>query len=218
MVSVDTPKVLAGRDKKMEAAPVMFECLRIGGRLTLSEASCANQFKAAQDREWQYRLPHCVACPVGAKNAGVDAGAPFQQRMVCFRCGDGSGRIVMQRFCMSCYNREREWRVGANAKGRAPRDFKALGRFAFTCPSSGRRYVIEALCATEARLTAQKLWGLVDLVLDRRMSVLATQVTIFENPKVTRAKTPSVNSSPHNQLVDGPSNAAGGHAGRRSGV
>lgn len=184
-----------------------FECPRIPGRLTLSVGACATQHKAAQHRDWAQRLPHCVDCPMGAQHAGVEVAAPFQRSAVCLRCGDGSGRLVMQRFCVSCYNREREWRLGANAKGRPPRDFKPLGRFVFVCAASGRRYMVEAVCVTEARLAAQKLWGLVNLVLDRRLSVLACQVTIFEEGRTIRAKTPCSGAKTYRELVDGPNGA-----------
>lgn len=181
----------------------LFQCPKIPGKLTLSEVSCANQFKAAQTKEWQYRLPHCVECHVGAKNAGVEVGAPFQKRQICVRCGSGKGRMVMGRYCMSCYNREREWRIGANAKGGVPREYRPLTRFAYIHPGSCRRYLIEASCAVEARLTAQKIWGLVDLVLDRRTSLLANQVTIFEEVRQTYAKTPCVGTTIRRLAVEG---------------
>lgn len=196
----------------------LFQCPKIPGRLTLSEVSCANQYKAAQTKEWAYRLPHCVDCPIGAKNAGVEVGAPFQKRVVCVRCGSGAGRMVLGRFCMSCYNREREWRIGRNAKGGAPREYTPLGRFVFTCVSTSRRYLVEASCAVEARLSAQKVWGLVDLVLDRRTSLLANQVTIFEEGRVVHAKTPCRGASPHHLLVNGPASPAAPRQGSRSAI
>lgn len=168
----------------------MIKCPRIPGHLTLSVASCASQHRAAQTKEWAHRLPHCADCPIGAKNAGLEVAPPFKARMVCVRCGCGASRMVLGRLCLSCYNREREWRVGRNAKGQAPKQFRALGRYLFTCPANGRRYQVDATCSVEARLAAQKLWGLVDLVLDRRQSVLATQVTIFETGGCTHAATP----------------------------
>lgn len=168
----------------------LFQCPRIPGNLNLSVVSCANQHKAAQTRDWCHRLPHCVECPIGAKNAGISVPAPFERKMVCVRCGSGAGRMVLKRFCMSCYNREREWRIGKNAKGGEPREYTPLGRFLLIGATTGKRYLIEATCVVEARLTAQKLWGLVDLVLDRRSSKLATQLTIFEEGRTTHAATP----------------------------
>ncbi len=196
----------------------VFLCPKIPGRLSLSEVSCANQFTAAQSKEWAYRLPHCVDCPIGAKNAGVEIGAPFQKRAVCVRCGSGSGRMVLGRLCMSCYNREREWRIGKNAKGGTPREYIPLGRFVFTCVGNGRRYLIEATSVVEARLAAQKVWGLVDLVLDRRKSLLANQISIFEEGRVVHAKTPRRGAAPHHQLVHGPGNAAAPSTGGRCAV
>lgn len=196
----------------------LFQCPRIPGKLTLSEVSCANQYKAAQTNDWKYRLPHCIDCAIGAKNAGVKLGAPFQNRAICVRCGSGASRIVFGRYCLSCYNREREWRIGRNAKGSIPREYTPLGRFLFTCIASGRRYLIEASCAVEARLTAQKVWGLVDLVLDRRISLLANQVTIFEEGRVVHAKTPCSGSPVNHIVVNGPASAAAPGKGSRSAV
>ena len=186
----------------------LFQCPKIPGKLTLSELSCANQHKAAQSKEWSHRLPHCVDCPIGAKNAGLEVGPPFQRRMVCVRCGSGAGRMVLKRFCMSCYNREREWRIGKNGKGDVPREYRALGRFLFTCARTCRRYLVEATCVVEARLTAQKLWGLTDLVLDRRVSLLANQITIFEEGRALHAATPCKRQATDHIVVYGPTSFA----------
>lgn len=185
----------------------LFECPKIPGKLNLSEASCANYHRAAQAKEWSYRLPHCVECPIGAKNAGVEVCAPFEKKQVCVRCGSGAGRMVLGRLCMSCYNREREWRLGKNGKGALPKEYRPLGRFIFVHPGSCRRYLIEASCAVEARLTAQKVWGLVDLILDSRMSLLANQTTIFDEGRVIHAKTPCSGAKVDHILVNGPANS-----------
>jgi len=186
----------------------LFQCPKIPGKLTLSEVSCANQHKAAQTKDWRYRLPHCIDCPIGAKNAGVEVGAPFQTKMVCVRCGSGSGRMVMGRLCMSCYNREREWRIGKNAKGSEPRGYKPLGRFLFIHTGSFRRYLIEATCTVEARLVAQKVWGLTDLVLDLRRSAWSNQISIFEEGKPTNAKTPGCGPTVNRNMAIGSRNPA----------
>jgi len=181
----------------------LFQCPKIPGKLTLSKVSCANQYKAAQTKEWRYRLPHCVECEIGAGNAGLDVGAPFQKKLVCVRCGSGAGRMVMGRLCISCYNREREWRLGKNAKGSVPREYRSLERFFFIHRGSCRRYLIEASCAVEARLVAQKVWGLTDLVLDLRRSAWSNQISIFENGKSINAKTPGSNSTVNRHMVIG---------------
>ena len=182
----------------------LFECPNIPGKLNLSEASCAGYFTAAQKKEWALRLRHCVECPIGAKNAGVEIAPPFARRAVCVRCGSAAGRMVLGRLCMSCYNREREWRLGANAKGSEPRDYKPLGRFLFTSMVDGRRYLIEASCVVEARLAAQKVWRLVDLVLDHRKSLLINQLSFFEEVRITHAQTPCRSTPVARILVHGP--------------
>jgi len=187
----------------------LFLCPKIPGKLTLSDVSCANQYRASQTKDWRYRLPHCVDCQIGAKNAGMDVGAPFQHKAVCVRCGSGDGRMVMGRLCMSCYNREREWRLGKNAKGGVPREYRPLGRFLFIHPPSCRRYLIEASCAVEARLVAQKVWGLVDLVLDLRRSAWSNQISIFEEGKMTHAKTPGCGPTLNRNMAIGSRSPSG---------
>lgn len=182
----------------------LFVCPSIPGKLTLSAQSCANYHVSAQKKEWALRLRHCVECPVGAKNAGVDLAAPFQRRALCVRCGSGAGRMVLGRLCMSCYNREREWRIGKNAKGRQPREYKPLGRFLFTRLADGHRYLVEASCVVEARLTAQKIWGFVDLRLDPRKSLLSNQISFFEDGRITHAQTPCRGASIDRILVPRP--------------
>ncbi len=181
----------------------IFQCPSIPGKLTLSEVSCANQYKAAQTKDWRYRLPHCVSCQIGAKNAGLEVGTPFQHKALCVRCGSGEGRMVMGRLCMSCYNREREWRLGKNAKGGVPREYRPLGRFLFVHVASCRRYLIEASCAVEARLVAQKSWGLTDLVLDLRRSAWSNQISIFEDGKTIYAKTPGCGPAVNRNMAIG---------------
>jgi len=168
----------------------LFQCPHIAGKLTLSEDSCAKYHVASQSQEWRLRLPHCVECAIGAKHAGLEVGVPLHLRCVCLRCGSGEGRRVFGRLCMSCYNREVEARKGKNAKGGLPREYRPLGRFLFIHTASCRKYLVEASCAVEARLVAQKLWGLVDLVLDARRSMWSNQIMIFEEGRTVNAKTP----------------------------
>lgn len=39
---------------------------------------------------------------------------------ICARCDQGTTRLVRGHLCVSCYNREREYDRGYNAKGSAP--------------------------------------------------------------------------------------------------
>jgi hypothetical protein len=181
----------------------LFVCPSIPGKLTLSAQSCANYHVSAQKKEWALRLRHCVECPVGAKNAGVDLAAPFQRREVCLRCGSGRGRMVFARLCMSCYNRESEWKKGRNAKGRQPREYKPLVRFFFTRSANGHRYSVEAASVCEAFLIGQKVWGITDLVMDPRPPMLSRQITIFEEGRVVHAPGPCSNSPSYRIVANG---------------
>lgn len=41
--------------------------------------------------------------------------------MICGRCEQGATRLIHGHLCVSCYNREREYLKGRNAKGNAPK-------------------------------------------------------------------------------------------------
>lgn len=106
------------------AAPVLFDCAR--RRLRLTEAGCARLFLSARaDRPQPHEGRHaCLACPVGAAHAGVAMAAPAAieaLRAVCSRCRRLRDRLVHGHLCLSCYNRDREARLGRNCKGGVPR-------------------------------------------------------------------------------------------------
>lgn len=67
-------------------------------------------------------LDVCRACPLGAIHAGVTpiSYSPFFGSMICPRCRRGTTRMIQNRVCIGCYNRERELRKGRNARGNAP--------------------------------------------------------------------------------------------------
>jgi hypothetical protein len=100
----------------------MFRCARL--RATISDRACAANFLRSQKlRPDQITSTHlCRDCPLGAHHAGV----PLVRRSglhglsICPRCRRHSERIIDGLRCISCYNREREWVVGANAKGTPP--------------------------------------------------------------------------------------------------
>lgn len=115
-----------------------FTCTRYG---SLSEAACARNFHEAPEAVRRGRLEACIACAIGRHHAGqgdVPAstkGNPAPN--VCVRCrrsgrsasarSIGRMRLVRTRtLCVSCYNREREVRIGANAKGAPPRKWAGL--------------------------------------------------------------------------------------------
>jgi hypothetical protein len=111
----------------------MFTCERLHARMTVN--ACARQWlkaNTATDRHgkrvepppWD-SLHHCLRCPVGAQRCGrtIDpiADAVAALKPICPRCLRVADRIVNARgerpLCVSCYNRDREVRIGKNAKG-----------------------------------------------------------------------------------------------------
>jgi hypothetical protein len=114
----------------------MFTCERLHARMTVN--ACARQWlkaNTATDRHgkrvepppWD-SLHHCLRCPVGAQRCGrtIDpiADAVAALKPICPRCLRVADRIVNARgerpLCVSCYNRDREVRIGKNAKGGVP--------------------------------------------------------------------------------------------------
>ena len=113
----------------MQPTLEMMRCER--RNMTLSRPGCAKLWLSANTGEkdrrpkpWEGRAA-CVVCPLGALNAGVEqspaAGAVESIRMICPRCERPAQRLIHDRLCVSCYNREREALIGKNAKGGRPR-------------------------------------------------------------------------------------------------
>jgi hypothetical protein len=111
------------------AAPIeLFDCAALRARL--SRAGCVRRWSTANDgaapAPWD-SLTHCRCCPIGAGHAGrppaemAVAAARDTLARTCTRCGATGGRIVLNRWCVSCYNRQREAERGRNAKGGRPR-------------------------------------------------------------------------------------------------
>jgi hypothetical protein len=64
----------------------------------------------------------CRDCRIGAAHAGerhVHHSKIFDLG-ICPRCRRGGSRMIGGRLCVSCYNREREFKIGRNAKGTKP--------------------------------------------------------------------------------------------------
>jgi hypothetical protein len=93
-------------------------------RATLSTTACADRWRLAQhvigyDAD---RFEKCRDCRVGASMAGerhVHRSAIFNLG-ICPRCRRGGARMIGGRLDVSCWNREREVRVGKNGKGTKP--------------------------------------------------------------------------------------------------
>lgn len=116
-----------------------FSCNRYG---TMTAASCARNFLAAPQAIKAGRLEGCIGCSIGAQHAGKPIASASDRnelsyRRVCVRCRR-SGRESTSRLlgrmrlirghtvCVSCYNREREFLHGANAKGATPKKWAGL--------------------------------------------------------------------------------------------
>ncbi|MGE0073265.1 MAG: hypothetical protein AB7S55_09435 [Thiomonas sp.] len=98
-------------------APV-FDCQRL--RATLSPEACGER--------WQRALPGsaCHGCEVGKFHAGGAAAQAQAESVFCYRCGRSDLRVIVSSaLCISCHNRQLEWRRGANAKGQSPALFVA---------------------------------------------------------------------------------------------
>ena len=101
-----------------------FTCARY--RATLSVESCADRFRKANGNDPDVhvdRYHECRRCPLGAlhSGAGRDLNLGRVSRVtICGRCRAGATRLIGKHLCVSCYNRQREWLLGKNAKGTKP--------------------------------------------------------------------------------------------------
>lgn len=118
---------------------------------TLSVEACASNWRRAHAGEdgSQWR---CKGCKVGALHAGETAANLWfgHGQMICARCHRGAIRLIGGDLCVSCYNRQREWILGTNAKGRYPTKMKPLGRREVMVHGSGRdRWVVKRECSRD---------------------------------------------------------------------
>jgi hypothetical protein len=97
----------------------MFRCNR--WRATMSISSCAKRWRAHRDADVEHR-DACHGCDVGAAHADEqpDQRSALYQLPICPRCRRRSSRIIGGLRCVSCYNRQREFISGRNAKGTPP--------------------------------------------------------------------------------------------------
>lgn len=102
--------------------PELCGCERHDMRLT--HTACVRLWQSCKDRRpapWEGRA-ECVTCRTGAERAGYPAPPPTLAdglRHVCARCLAVRDRMV-GRYCISCYNRNREAQIGRNGKGTRP--------------------------------------------------------------------------------------------------
>lgn len=112
------------------ALPELVDCPPMRSRMM--ERSCVRMWTSARDvapRPEESRHA-CLTCPLGAQRAGVNvaeavaaaSAAAVEQAFgrVCPRCTRPAARLIHGRWCIDCYNRDREARIGRNAKGTPP--------------------------------------------------------------------------------------------------
>ena len=99
-----------------------FDCH--GLRATITTRACAQRWQAATVGSGA-----CHGCALGRlhhADHNPQTEAPQRQHGdgICLRCGRVGLRIIRQTgICVSCANRENEWRKGRNAKGKPPARF-----------------------------------------------------------------------------------------------
>lgn len=112
---------------------------------TLSVEACAGNWRRAQDNsDDRIGSLRCRACPTGAVHAGETAANLWYGRgqTICSRCHRGATRLIGGWLCVSCYNREREWVKGRNARGQAPSKMPPLARREIRVFEAGRRRLV----------------------------------------------------------------------------
>jgi hypothetical protein len=89
---------------------------------TLSTEVCAKRYRMVNQSRENYYL--CEGCPIGAKHAGgrIRGTQRLQVSFICSRCHQSSWRAAVKHrsLCITCWNREREVRIGQNRKGCRP--------------------------------------------------------------------------------------------------
>ena len=105
-----------------------FGCSRLSA--TLNRDSCASMWRQANSSgQVTTRHEKCKGCLIGALHAGESSEISTSMLMgkrICARCHKLSRRFVQNDICVSCYNRQREWLRGRNARGTKPIKQKPL--------------------------------------------------------------------------------------------
>jgi len=138
-------------------AQKLFRCTRRAA--ALRPAACAANWEKAQElRNGAGGTAEvCRACPVGAAHAGkaVSYRNPLFGIDLCPRCRRGGMRVVGNRLCISCYNREREVRIGRNRKGTVPHKLELrpckIGVILDAGTAAERRVIFESAAARDER-------------------------------------------------------------------
>ena len=117
-------------------APVYFERAEVPGQsyfrcptyaATISTSQCASMWRIARATSGDRNM-RCRGCSVGAAHAGEvhEEVSALYGTPICPRCRRTGLRLIQGQVCVSCYNRQREFLIGRNAKGARPVKIKAL--------------------------------------------------------------------------------------------
>jgi hypothetical protein len=104
----------------------MFRCDR--WRATMSVANCAARWQQQRNAAVEDRSA-CYGCATGACHAGEEPARRSRifSWPICPRCRRLTmRRMIGNRRCINCYNREREFVSGRNSKGRPPRKLRLV--------------------------------------------------------------------------------------------
>lgn len=106
---------------------IYFRCERM--RANLSTETCAGMWRRTNN-DGDAAHDACRCCPLGALHAGEATASlsPLKGALICARCHRPAGRLIAGMHCVSCYNRQREFLTGRNAKGTAPVKLRCLAR------------------------------------------------------------------------------------------
>jgi hypothetical protein len=104
------------------AGKKFFKCAPLAA--TISTTSCQSNWRRAQTLPPDAATPiqRCRTCALGAKHCGAEIveRSPLFATSVCPRCRRGGARMIAGRLCVSCSNRQAEFRKGRNSKGSKP--------------------------------------------------------------------------------------------------
>lgn len=115
----------------------MFRCEK--RQATIGVEPCASMWKSGHAKGAHERFWLCQGCPTGAVHAGVAEASlsPLYAKTICERCHRGATRLIHGHKCVSCYNREREYLLGRNARGNAPVTHPRLYRLSLRYRAGG---------------------------------------------------------------------------------
>ena len=130
------------RCEPLRASITMEECGRRwhSGNMGVGPAANSDDADVSASPDASMRCMTCKGCVVGARHAGVQSAnlSHLKGAIICGRCHQGCTRLIGKHLCVSCYNRQREYLLGKNAKGTKPVKLAPLHRRIITYVSAGQ--------------------------------------------------------------------------------